>query len=609
MQYEKYSVLTSVYIKEKPEYLRRSLESMVHQTVLTDDYVIVKDGPLTPELEDVLNEFAQRYQFIHIYGYEKNLGLGAALNYGLGKCQNELVARMDTDDISLPKRCEKELTAFHKNAKLDIIGTAVYEFCGSEDQLTGLKKMPATKEEIREYARRRNPFNHPTVMYKKSVVLKNGGYPQGQRGEDIRLFTRMVFDGCETANIEEPLLKYRAGSGQYQRRTSPADVKAVLSVIKDNYRNGYIDLKDFLYVAITQTAGFLIPKRIGRYLYQKLYRSPVPDGFVSSDLFLVSTPYHLLLSCRKWKEGDVLVCLGNFKWNPVLHRMVQETFRSHTFRTKDFYYYRNSLKNLSAFRKHMKELSQKLKIFCFRNIYIYNDVDPVAQWILKNTAHSGDVILTEEGIGLYRDTKKRHEFLFRLFGKIVFGKTFENVNRIGQSSCVTKIVCSRPENLSVLQKEKRLELLKPLHYQELAERLGVSQIAGGNWFIGQPLVEDGVMTKEKYFEVVEDLIGLSQKMGRQLIIKPHPRERLEKYTGFEALLSSAEIPVEMLVDTAAETWIFTLYSSAVLTLSMMKNVKAFVLYKAYKLHENIPDGLFDKKVIQVIHSLDEIKKV
>ncbi len=607
MQYEKYSVLTSVYIKEKPDYLRRSLESMLHQTVLTNDYVIVKDGPLTPELESVLNEFSQRYPFIHIYGYPKNLGLGAALNFGLKKCQNELVARMDSDDISLPKRCEKELEAFHKNPKLDIIGTAIYEFCQLEDQVTGLKKMPVTKEEIKVYARRRNPFNHPTVMYKKKSVLKNGGYPQGQRGEDIELFTRMVFSGCETANIEEPLLKYRVGSGQYQRRTSPADARAVLRVIKDNYKSGYIDLKDFLYVAIAQTAGLMIPKKIGRYLYKKLYRSPVLGKRIPCDLFLVNTPYHLLLSCNEWKEGDVLVCMGDFKWNPILLRMIQETFSSCAFHTNNFYYYRQSIKNLSAFRMQMRGLSEKLKIFCFRNIYTFNDVDPVVQWILKNTAHTGDVILIEEGIGLYRDTKKRHEFLFRLFGKIVFGKSYENVKRIGQSSCVTKIVCSRSENLSVLQKKKQLEFLKPVNYQELAKRLEISQLAGGDWFIGQPLVEDGVLTKEKYLEVVKELIDFSQKIGRRLIIKPHPREELAKYVGLDAnLLSSAEIPVELLVDTDVETWIFTLYSSAVLTLSRLKSVKAFVLYKMYKLHENIPDGLFDQNGIQEIHNLDEI---
>lgn len=272
MQYENYSVLSSVYIKENPQYLVRSIDSMLSQTTLTDDYVIVKDGPLTEELDRILDEYAQRYEFIHIYGYQTNRGLGAALNFGLKECKNELVARMDTDDIALPDRCEKELAVFNSNPSTDIVGTAMYEFSGEEGNIIGLKLMPSSECDIKKYARRRNPFNHPTVMYKKSTVINNGGYIEGRRGEDFALFTEMVFRGCKGTNINEPLLKYRALGNQYLRRTSLTDTKAVINVIWSNYRKKYIGILDLSFVVIAQSLGLVMPSYIGKTIYKNFFR-------------------------------------------------------------------------------------------------------------------------------------------------------------------------------------------------------------------------------------------------------------------------------------------------------------------------------------------------
>ena len=275
MQYENYSVLSSVYIKENPQYLIRSIDSMLSQTAPTDDYVIVKDGPLTEELDRILEGYAQKYEFIHIYGYPTNRGLGAALNFGLKKCKNELVARMDTDDIALSDRCEKELAVFNTNPSIDIVGTAMYEFSGDEDNIIGLKLMPSSECDIKKYARRRNPFNHPTVMYKKSAVINNGGYLEGRRGEDFALFTEMVFSGCKGININKPLLKYRATEDQYRRRTSLVDAQAVLRVMLKNYINKYVGFYDFLLVVIVQCAGILIPNKLGNFLYKRIFRTNI----------------------------------------------------------------------------------------------------------------------------------------------------------------------------------------------------------------------------------------------------------------------------------------------------------------------------------------------
>ena len=123
---EKYSVLMSLYSKENPEYLRTAIDSIINQTVQPDEIVIVKDGPLTEELDKVVADYEQRYPLLfHIVVSESNIGLGKALNLGLNACRNELVARMDTDDIAKPERCEKQLQMFENNAELDLLGSAV----------------------------------------------------------------------------------------------------------------------------------------------------------------------------------------------------------------------------------------------------------------------------------------------------------------------------------------------------------------------------------------------------------------------------------------------------------------------------------------------------
>ena len=195
---EKYSVLMSLYIKEKPEYLDQAVKSMVDQTLKPDEIVIVKDGKITSELQNVLNKYEKNHPgLLHIVGYENNCGLGFALNYGLEHCRNELVARMDTDDISKAARCMKLVKAFEKYPEYAIIGSAVDEFYGTIDNVTARRIVPSRSREIYEFAKRRSAFNHPSVMYRKSKVLEFGGYRNLRRNQDVDLFGRMLFGGCK----------------------------------------------------------------------------------------------------------------------------------------------------------------------------------------------------------------------------------------------------------------------------------------------------------------------------------------------------------------------------------------------------------------------------
>lgn len=123
---ENYSVLTTLYKNDNPAFVKQSIESMLSQTVVTNDYVIVEDGPITNELEKVLEEYCENYDFFHIVKLEENGGLGVALRVGLQECRNELVARIDSDDLSVSERCELQLKVFEKNPELVIVGSDMY---------------------------------------------------------------------------------------------------------------------------------------------------------------------------------------------------------------------------------------------------------------------------------------------------------------------------------------------------------------------------------------------------------------------------------------------------------------------------------------------------
>ncbi|MDR6121160.1 glycosyltransferase involved in cell wall biosynthesis [Bacillus sp. SLBN-46] len=270
---EKYSVLMSLYNKEKPEYLRLSIESMLGQTVMPDEIVIVKDGPLTDELETVLKENKLKYpELITIVTSEKNIGLGNALNLGLKYCRNELVARMDTDDISLPIRCENQLLAFEADDELSIVGTMVDEFFDNPSVIISTRVVPTSHKEIYEFAKRRSAFNHPTVMYKKSKVTESGGYAGLRRNQDVDLFGRMLFAGCKAANINSALLLFRSNIDLSKRRRSWENTKSYISTIRKLWKIGYSGFGDYVMVSFAQIVMFLCPVKLQNWLYKRFLR-------------------------------------------------------------------------------------------------------------------------------------------------------------------------------------------------------------------------------------------------------------------------------------------------------------------------------------------------
>ncbi|CAM4271904.1 amylovoran biosynthesis protein AmsE [Streptococcus penaeicida] len=270
---KKYSVLMSVYIKENPEFLKEALDSIFNQTVLTDDLVLVCDGPLTNDLEEVIKNFKNKFcDIINVIRLEKNMGLGFALNEGLKSCKNELVARMDTDDISLPNRCELQLKKFEKNKSLALISGKILEFQDKQDVITGSRVVPLTNSDIINFSKRRNPFNHPAVMFKKSVVEAVGGYDEKYHlFEDYYLWVRILNEKYFVENIGNPLLLMRTPSDLYLRRGGYSYARDLLKFNIWMKSIGWISSFDFILSALPHAIVCILPNFVRKIIYQRLH--------------------------------------------------------------------------------------------------------------------------------------------------------------------------------------------------------------------------------------------------------------------------------------------------------------------------------------------------
>lgn len=271
---EKYSVLMSLYKKEKPDYLMTALDSMIYQSVAPDEIVLVKDGPLTPELEGVLNEYVNKYpELFNIVESKENIGLGRALNLGLTHCRNELVARMDTDDISSKDRCEQQLRIFDENKSLDLVGGDITEFINNEQNIKCKRVVPKTDKEIKDYIKRRCPFNHGTVMFKKSSVINAGSYQDWFWNEDYYLWIRMLENGSVFANTGTVLVNFRSGADMYSRRGGKKYFKSESSLQKYMLDKGIISFSQYLInVAERFVIQILMPNRLRGFVFRKFAR-------------------------------------------------------------------------------------------------------------------------------------------------------------------------------------------------------------------------------------------------------------------------------------------------------------------------------------------------
>ena len=268
-----YSVLMSVYYKENPVWFKESIESILNQTVKTNDFVLIEDGPLTEELENIVLEYQKKYlKLFNVVRLKENVGLGHALAVGIEKCKNELIARMDSDDISVPDRCEKELKMFNNQNELDMVGSNIIEFTDNIENALAYRKLPESDSEIKKYMRRRNPFGHPSVMFRKSKVLEAGNYRPYYLCEDYDMWIRMSKINSKFYNIQEVLVYMRIGKDFYKRRGGIKYLKSILKFKNEQYKNGFYSFKDYIITAGTSTVICLMPNFIRDIFYKKFLR-------------------------------------------------------------------------------------------------------------------------------------------------------------------------------------------------------------------------------------------------------------------------------------------------------------------------------------------------
>lgn len=219
MDINHFSVAMSVYIKDNALFFDRALESITDlQSIKPSEIVLVCDGPLNSDLDSVIEKYQNKYPIFNVIRLSENKGLGNALRIAVENSTFDLIARMDSDDVSLPDRFEQQLRFFNDHPEIDIVGGDITEFIGEEKCLVGKRMVPKSNEEIRLYMKKRCSMNHVTVMYKKQSVQNVGGYKDWFCNEDYYLWIRMWLNNQVFANTGTVLVNVRVGQEMYQRR-------------------------------------------------------------------------------------------------------------------------------------------------------------------------------------------------------------------------------------------------------------------------------------------------------------------------------------------------------------------------------------------------------
>ena len=269
MGYEPYSVLMTVYKKDNPEYFQQSLKSMLEQSVPPDEVLVITDGPITDELQTVIDTLDKNYPgIINEIRLNENVGLGTALKIGVPKCKHELIARMDSDDISLPDRCKLQLKAFAENPLLDIVGFSIKEFSGCVDNIVGERKVPESNTEIYKFAKLRDPFNHPTVMFRKSKIISSGNYGDYRKNQDSDLWIKMMSNNAVCMNLSSDQFRFRFDDATYARRKNWLNTRSLLEIRYKAWKSGYNTLVEFLIISMGQLGRYILPIEFQKFLYK-----------------------------------------------------------------------------------------------------------------------------------------------------------------------------------------------------------------------------------------------------------------------------------------------------------------------------------------------------
>ena len=268
----KISVLSSVYKNDVAENVKTAFESILKQTYKPSQIVIVRDGKVSDELQNLLDEYKKNGIFT-IVERDNNLGLGKTLNEGLGYCKYDYIARMDSDDIAEPTRFEKQVKCFENDENLSIVGTNGIEFVDSLENIAGEKVVPETDSEIKKYMTKRCPMCHMSVMMKKQSILDAGSYRDWYYAEDWYMWIRMCLSGAKFYNIQETLMKIRINKDTYARRHGMKYYKSIKGLLKYMRKQKMCSWFTYVKNCFVRFVGHvLVPRKMKFRLYKKFMR-------------------------------------------------------------------------------------------------------------------------------------------------------------------------------------------------------------------------------------------------------------------------------------------------------------------------------------------------
>ena len=268
-----FSVLMPIYYKENPEYFDTALESVVNQTLMPNEVVIVKDGALTPELDSVIEKYVSEYPHLfNIVELKENVGQGKARNAGLNACSHNIVALMDSDDIARKDRFEIQIKYMEDNPDVDVVGSFITEFENNPEVIESIKAVPITHEAIYNFGKWRSPMNNMTIVYKKDKVFEVGAYNSFNFGEDYLLFAKMLMNGCKFYNFEECLVNARAGSRMLAKRVGWNKIKQEFLLFYEFRKMGYINNYQFVRNVTLKFLLRIIPNWLRSWIYKKFLR-------------------------------------------------------------------------------------------------------------------------------------------------------------------------------------------------------------------------------------------------------------------------------------------------------------------------------------------------
>lgn len=273
------SFLIPVYAGADATQFAHTLDSLWAQTRPADEVVVVEDGPLTAELNELLDSSQAVHTELRRVRLARNQGAGPALQAGLNTITTDFIARIDADDLAYPERIEKQLAYFAAHPELAVLGTHVTEFdddaftqTGDLQQAIGkVRTLPETHAEIQKYARINTPVNHPSVMMRTAVVKAAGGYQRVHHMEDYDLWARLLSTGAKFHNLAEPLTYFRTSESQFARRTGKGMFAAERQMQRNLVSYGLISRPRSWMNLAMRTAYRLLPAQTLRAVYGALF--------------------------------------------------------------------------------------------------------------------------------------------------------------------------------------------------------------------------------------------------------------------------------------------------------------------------------------------------